>query len=159
MNKEKKESKSTISIPMVKTHENEVNEMERIISCVDHYETLGLTRYDKNDAILLKKEYKKKAMLVHPDKNMGNPLASESFKKVQFAYEILSDSIKKRDYDDHLRNQDSKTLFHKSASSSRQATSDYFSDESRRIHCTKCDLMHIWDCSQYHQAKDGDGWV
>ncbi|KAL7593723.1 uncharacterized protein LOC111884725 [Lactuca sativa] len=173
MNKEKKESKSTISIPVVKTHENEVNEMERIISCVDHYETLGFTRYDKIDAILLKKEYKKKAMLVHPDKNMGNPLASESFKKVQCAYEILSDSIKKRDYDDHLRNQDSKTLFHKSASSSHQETSDYFSDESRRIHCTKCDLMHIWvctnrskskarwcqDCCQYHQAKDGDGWV
>ncbi|CAI9287986.1 unnamed protein product [Lactuca saligna] len=66
------------------------------------------------------------AMLVHLDKKMGNPLASESFKKVQCAYEasisILSDSIKKRDYDDHLRNKDSKTLFHKSASSSHQET-------------------------------------
>lgn len=41
MNTEKKKSKSTISISMVKTHENEFNEMERIISCVDHYETLG----------------------------------------------------------------------------------------------------------------------
>lgn len=27
-------------------------------------------------------------MLVHPDKNMGSPLASESFKKVQCAYEV-----------------------------------------------------------------------
>lgn len=27
------------------------------------------------------------AMLVHPDKNMGSPLASESFKKLQCAYE------------------------------------------------------------------------
>ncbi|KAI3510142.1 hypothetical protein L1887_25673 [Cichorium endivia] len=173
VNTEKKELKSTISIPVVKPHENEVNEMERILSCVDHYETLGFSRFDKIDATLLKKEYKKKAMLVHPDKNMGNQLASESFKKVQCAYEILSDSIKKRDYDDDLRNQDSKTLFHKSASTSNQESSEYFSEESRRIHCTKCDLMHIWvctnrskskarwcqDCCQYHQARDGDGWV
>lgn len=28
------------------------------------------------------------AMLVHPDKNMGSPLASESFKKLQCAYEV-----------------------------------------------------------------------
>ena len=27
-------------------------------------------------------------MLVHPDKNMGSPLASESFKKLQCAYEV-----------------------------------------------------------------------
>ncbi|XP_050940906.1 uncharacterized protein LOC127149445 isoform X2 [Cucumis melo] len=27
------------------------------------------------------------AVLVHPDKNMGSPLASESFKKLQCAYE------------------------------------------------------------------------
>jgi len=28
------------------------------------------------------------AMLVHPDKNMGSSLASESFKKLQCAYEV-----------------------------------------------------------------------
>jgi hypothetical protein len=28
------------------------------------------------------------AMRVHPDKNMGSPLASESFKKLQCAYEV-----------------------------------------------------------------------
>lgn len=27
-------------------------------------------------------------MLVHPDKNMGSPQASESFKKLQCAYEV-----------------------------------------------------------------------
>lgn len=27
-------------------------------------------------------------MLVHPDKNMGSPLASETFKKLQCAYEV-----------------------------------------------------------------------
>lgn len=32
------------------------------------------------------------AMLVHPDKNMGIPLASESFKKLQCAYEVSASS-------------------------------------------------------------------
>ncbi|RRT43607.1 hypothetical protein GW17_00038377 [Ensete ventricosum] len=50
---------------------------------------------------------------------------------------------------------------------------EYRSEESRRIECTKCGNSHIWictnrskgrarwcqSCSQYHQAKDGDGWV
>lgn len=85
-----------------------------------------------------------------------------------------------------------------------QESSNYCSEESRRIHCTKCGNSHIWictnrtkvkarwcqvvqslncllwlltcysslslvqilmkaagvqDCCQYHQAKDGDGWV
>nr|XP_028958590.1 dnaJ homolog subfamily C member 14-like [Malus domestica] len=55
----------------------------------------------------------------------------------------------------------------------KQDGPDYFSEESRRIQCTKCGNSHIWictnrskakarwcqDCCQYHQAKDGDGWV
>ncbi|KAI7758359.1 hypothetical protein M8C21_013720 [Ambrosia artemisiifolia] len=127
--------KESTPAAVVKTDVNAVNEMKRIIACADHYEALGLLRYKKIDAALLKKEYRKKAMLVHPDKNMGSPLASESFKKVQCAYEVLSDSLKKRDYDEQLRKKDSKSLSHMSPSTSHQ------------------------DCCQYHQAKDGDGWV
>jgi len=37
---------------------------------------------------LLKREYRKKAMLVHPHKNMGNEEAAEAFKKLQNAYEL-----------------------------------------------------------------------
>ncbi|KAK4386847.1 hypothetical protein Sango_2555300 [Sesamum angolense] len=78
---------------------------------------------------------KQVAMLVHPDKNLGSPLASESFKKLQCAYEVLSDVVKKRDYDEQLRKEESKRVLQRSASTSHQ------------------------DCCQYHQAKDGDGWV
>ncbi|GKD50809.1 DnaJ domain, cleavage inducing molecular chaperone, Jiv [Tanacetum coccineum] len=92
---------STVSV--VKDDVNAVNEMKRILGCVDHYDALGLSRYKKIDAVLLKKEYRKKAMLVHPDKNMGSGLASESFKKIQCAYEVLSDSLKKRDYVSKMR--------------------------------------------------------
>nr|XP_043608661.1 dnaJ homolog dnj-5-like isoform X2 [Erigeron canadensis] len=164
--------KEPSSIPVVKHDGETINEMKRILSCLNHYEALGVSRYDKLDAMLLKKEYRKKAMLVHPDKNMGSPLASESFKKIQSAYEVLSDSIKKRDYDDQLRKEESKS-YHKGTSTSYQEAPAYCSEESRRIQCTKCGHSHIWictnrtkfkarwcqDCCQYHQAKDGDGWV
>ncbi|XP_022717520.1 uncharacterized protein LOC111276051 isoform X2 [Durio zibethinus] len=122
---------------VVKEEMSSADEMKRILNCTDHYEALGFPRHTKIDTAILKKEYRKKAMLVHPDKNMGSPLASESFKKLQCAYEVLSDSMKKRDYDEHLRKEESRTrsVCQKSHSSSRQ------------------------DCCQYHQAKDGDGWV
>ncbi|CAO2833188.1 unnamed protein product [Amaranthus hypochondriacus] len=148
-------------------------EMKRILSSADHYEALGFLRHKKIDTLILKKEYRKKAMLVHPDKNMGISLASESFKKLQCAYEVLSDFTKKRDYDEQLRKEEYKIISQKSPSTSSQEAHEFFSEESRRIQCTKCGHSHIWvctnrskakarwcqDCCQYHQAKDGDGWV
>ncbi|MFS7923163.1 hypothetical protein Hanom_Chr03g00257441 [Helianthus anomalus] len=38
--------------------------MKRIIACADHYEALGLLRYKKIDAAFLKKEYRKKNLVV-----------------------------------------------------------------------------------------------
>ncbi|XP_038998610.1 uncharacterized protein LOC120123873 [Hibiscus syriacus] len=160
---------------VVKEETSSTDEMKRILNSTNHYEALGFPRHIKIDAGILKKEYRKKAMLVHPDKNMGSPLASESFKKLQCAYDVLSDSMKKRDYDEQLRKEESKvrSVCRKSHSSShQQSTSDHRSEESRRIQCTKCGNSHIWvctnrnkakarwcqDCCQY-QAKDGDGWV
>lgn len=167
----KESSPSTVA----KEEINSAVEMKKILDSIDHYEALGFPRHKKIDAAILKKEYRKKAMLVHPDKNMGSALASESFKKLQCAYEVLSDSTKKRDYDEQLRKEESKTksVCQKSHGASHQDGPDYCSEESRRIQCTKCGNSHIWvctnrskakarwcqDCCQYHQAKDGDGWV
>ncbi|KAJ4980727.1 hypothetical protein NE237_031564 [Protea cynaroides] len=158
---------------VVKADTSSVDEMKRILNSGNHYETLGLSCYKSIDAIVLKKEYRKKAILVHPDKNMGSPQASESFQKLQCAYEVLADSMKKRDYDDQLRKEESRRVCQRSSSTSQQDGMDYHSEESRRIQCTKCGNSHIWictnrtkpkarwcqDCFQYHQAKDGDGWV
>lgn len=165
--------KTVSSIQVAIEDTSSIDEMKRILSCKDHYEALGFPRHNRIDAVTLKKEYRKKAMLVHPDKNMGSPLASESFKKVQCAYEVLSDSTKKRDYDEQLRKEESRKASLKSHVTSHQDSPDLFSEESRRIQCTKCGNSHIWvctnrtktkarwcqDCCQYHQAKDGDGWV
>ncbi|KAF3441146.1 hypothetical protein FNV43_RR15057 [Rhamnella rubrinervis] len=167
--------KESSASKVTKEETNSVDEMKRILNSIDHYEALGFPRHKKIDAVFLKKEYRKKAMLVHPDKNMGSPLASESFKKLQCAYEVLSDSLKKRDYDEQLRKEESRTksVCQKSHGASHRGSPDYCSEESRRIQCAKCGNSHIWictnrskvkarwcqDCCQYHQAKDGDGWV
>ncbi|KAM1570824.1 hypothetical protein ACFX10_035777 [Malus domestica] len=167
--------KESFPIKVVKEEKSSADEMKKILDSIDHYDALGFPRHKKIDGAILKKEYRKKAMLVHPDKNMGSALASEAFKRVQCAYEVLSDSTKKRDYDEQLRKEESKTksVCQKSYGTSHQDGPDYFSEESRRIQCTKCGNSHIWictnrskakarwcqDCCQYHQAKDGDGWV
>ena len=45
-------------------------------------------------------------MLVHPNKNVGNEKAGEAFKKLQNAYEVLLDSLKRKAYDDELRREE-----------------------------------------------------
>lgn len=55
--------------------------------------------------------------------------------------------MKKRDYDEHLRNEESKSLSHKSAST------DYCSEESRHVKCTKCGYLHVWVCTNRTKSK------
>ncbi|KAH0877677.1 hypothetical protein HID58_065071 [Brassica napus] len=141
--------KEVSSVKVVSVEETgSADEMKRILDSLNHYEALGFPRHKKIDAAVLKKEYRKK---------------------------VLSDAVKRRDYDEQLKKEESRTrtVCQTSHASSHQNGPDYRSEESRRIHCTKCGNSHIWvctnrskakarwcqDCGQYHQAKDGDGWV
>lgn len=63
----------------------------------DYYETLNLSKSASESEI--KKAYRKLAIKYHPDKNPGNKDAEQSFKEAAEAYEILSNSQKKQQYD------------------------------------------------------------
>ena len=63
----------------------------------DFYEILGITKSSSPDEI--KKAYRKVAMQYHPDRNPGDKAAEEKFKEAAEAYEILSDSEKRVQYD------------------------------------------------------------
>ena len=65
----------------------------------DYYETLGVSRDAKEDEI--RKTYRKLARKYHPDLNPGDKAAEERFKKVQEAYDILSDPKKRQVYDQY----------------------------------------------------------
>src|SRR6202171_4363285 len=65
----------------------------------DYYETLGVQRGAKEDEI--RKSYRKQARKYHPDLNPGDKAAEERFKKVQEAYDVLSDAKKRQVYDQY----------------------------------------------------------
>lgn len=63
----------------------------------DYYQTLGVAR--DADADTIKKAYRKLAMQYHPDRNPGNKEAEDKFKEAAEAYDVLSSSEKRSQYD------------------------------------------------------------
>lgn len=63
----------------------------------DPYEVLGVRRDASQDEI--KSAFRKLAAQHHPDKNPDDPQAHERFKKINAAYQILSDPQKRATYD------------------------------------------------------------
>ena len=73
--------------------------VEKVRKCQDFYEILGVTPDTPESD--LKKAYRKRSLQLHPDKNRA-PGATEAFKALQRAFDVLSDPVKKRDYDTYL---------------------------------------------------------
>jgi molecular chaperone DnaJ len=71
----------------------------------DYYEVLGVSKNATAEEI--KKAHRMAAKKHHPDANPDDPDASERFKKIQEAYDVLSDPAKRANYDNgghsHMR--------------------------------------------------------
>ncbi len=63
----------------------------------DYYKVLGVKRQDKTEEI--KRAYRSLARKFHPDVNPGDEKASERFKEINEAYQVLGDAEKRRKYD------------------------------------------------------------
>ena len=64
---------------------------------IDYYATLGVKKNASADEI--RKAYKKLSRENHPDRKPGDPVASEKFKQVQEAWDVLGDAQKRQQYD------------------------------------------------------------
>ena len=67
----------------------------------DHYSILGVKRGASQDEI--KRAYRKAVFRYHPDRNPGDESAAGKFKQVLDAYEILSDTSRRANYDEVTR--------------------------------------------------------
>ncbi|MGK5114277.1 MULTISPECIES: molecular chaperone DnaJ [unclassified Geodermatophilus] len=67
----------------------------------DYYAALGVPQ--SADAAEIKKAYRKLARDLHPDKNPGNTQAEAKFKDVSEAYDVLSDTKRRAEYDEARR--------------------------------------------------------
>ena len=63
----------------------------------DYYATLGINKNASADEI--KKAFRKLAVKYHPDRNPDDKQAEERFKEISEAYEVLSDTEKRKKYD------------------------------------------------------------
>ena len=67
----------------------------------DYYAVLGLKRSASQDEV--KRAYRKAVFRYHPDRNPGDETAAAKFKQVLDAYEVLSDSGRRANYDQVTR--------------------------------------------------------
>ncbi|MBH8575771.1 J domain-containing protein [Nostocaceae cyanobacterium CENA369] len=75
--------------------------MQNLQNFRDYYEMLGVPKDASSEEI--KKVFRRLARQYHPDLNPGNKAAEEKFKDIGEAYEVLSDTAKRAQYDQFSR--------------------------------------------------------
>ena len=63
----------------------------------DYYRILGVSRHASCDAV--KRAFRSRVSVVHPDRNPGEPRAADNTRKLIEAYRVLANPPRRRDYD------------------------------------------------------------
>lgn len=91
----------------------------------NYYTTLGVSR--KATVQEIKIAFRHLARKYHPDLNPGDTVSAERFKHITQAYDILSDSTKRRRYDLRAPKEETQTATYGTSKSSKPSTSeDYY---------------------------------
>ena len=107
----------------------------------DYYEILGVARTATDDEI--KKKYRQLAMKHHPDRNQDVASSEEKFKEVKEAYEILSNSQLRAQYDVHGHNTPSQFSNYNTYTMDDVLKSFYTGDNLFRHQKKQIYLIHI----------------
>ncbi|XP_060179761.1 uncharacterized protein LOC132609678 isoform X2 [Lycium barbarum] len=97
----------------------------------DYYKILQIERFSHINTI--KKQYKKLALTLHPDKN-PDTVSEDAFKVVNEAFSVLSDKIRRKEYDVKLRIAMQSALL----AEGTETTSFW-------TKCSSCGLVHQFD--------------
>lgn len=113
----------------------------------DYYKILGVEK--KADAKAVKDAYRRLVRKYHPDVNKNDPRATERFKEINEAYEVLSDTEKRKRYD------------HLGPDWQRFAQSGFRPGAGQemggfRVHFTEGDLGNLGDFSDFFRTIFGD---
>lgn len=92
-----------------------------------HYDILEVPSSASNDQI--KAAFRRLAKLYHPDKN---PTGKDQFEKILLAYEILSDSSKRRQYDLRLKGFSTSSTSKTSSQNTKQKQWSFTDEELKR---------------------------
>jgi DnaJ family protein B protein 12 len=128
--------------------DDQVVHVQRIKRCSDYYEVLQVSK-SANEAEL-KKNYRKLALQLHPDKNKA-PGAAEAFKAVGNAFAVLNDKDKRHQYDLYGSDEVSNGQASSSSRSAHYAGNDggdgYYYDYSRGFEGKSLEV-HGRSCNQ-----------
>ena len=80
----------------------------------------------------IKKSYRRLALLHHPDRNNGSRTSEEKFKLIGQAYDVLSDPVKKSDYDASLKDEGRRQPWQQSTQQYQSTQSDNQTRDARR---------------------------
>ncbi|MBW4463707.1 MAG: DnaJ domain-containing protein [Nodosilinea sp. WJT8-NPBG4] len=92
----------------------------------DYYAVLKVDR--QASLLTIKQSYRKLARQLHPDLNPNDTSAAEQFKALNEAYEVLSDSAKRRQYDRYGAQWEKAKKWHTTTSQSVNRQNDDFDE-------------------------------